>query len=93
MTGRVDDLDRVPVYITQVQGQQARCMPGGMPGRLQAWVALSEFPEQIAAGVQPGSVFFARVNLDAQTSEELVIADIEPSWGTVGPLHFDESSR
>jgi hypothetical protein len=39
--------------------------------------------------VAPGRVFFARANLAARSSEQYEIADIEPAWGTPGPLHFE----
>jgi hypothetical protein len=45
----------------------------------------------LPVGAAVGKVFFARVNLKAVAATEVNLCRIEPEWGTVGPLHFEES--
>jgi len=74
-------LYRTAVYVDHVGSQIVRCTPAGVdlpPG--SAVVLVDEFPAELRDTLAVGKVFFARVNLNATSTAELVIGEIEPRW-------------
>ncbi len=80
---RTPVLRRTVVHVDSVADGMMTCLVAGLADRdLRALVPVAQLPASMQATATPGSLFFAYVNLNAQTTEQIQLERIEEGWAS-----------
>jgi hypothetical protein len=86
---------RTVVHIDWIEAGRVGCSPAGVDlPAASTIIPLSDFSVGMQVTAEPGKVFFATANLDADRMVDVDLRDIEEGWGrTDFPLHFEEADH